>query len=66
MCGTSSRNLWFYYLAIAGVAVCHRHPFDQPEAEQELADGYHIEYSGMNSVCSSGEYIGIVTISALM
>ena len=32
---------------IAGVAVTHRHPFDQPEAEQELADGYHIEYAGM-------------------
>jgi NADH-quinone oxidoreductase subunit H len=37
----------FITFAIAGVAVCHRHPFDQPEAEQELADGYHIEYSGM-------------------
>jgi len=37
----------FVTFAIAGVAVCHRHPFDQPEAEQELADGYHIEYSGM-------------------
>lgn len=29
----------FVTFAIAGVAVCHRHPFDQPEAEQELADG---------------------------
>lgn len=29
----------FLTFAIAGVAVCHRHPFDQPEAEQELADG---------------------------
>ncbi|ETJ32980.1 NADH dehydrogenase subunit H, partial [human gut metagenome] len=53
--------------AIAGVAVCHRHPFDQPEAEQELADGYHIEYSGMKfGLFFVGEYIGIVTISALM
>ncbi len=42
-----SAILWFVTFAIAGVAVCHRHPFDQPEAEQELADGYHIEYSGM-------------------
>ena len=52
---------------IVGVAVCHRHPFDQPEAEQELADGYHIEYSGMKfGLFFVGEYIGIVTISALM
>ncbi|ETJ42934.1 Ribosomal RNA small subunit methyltransferase C, partial [human gut metagenome] len=42
---------------IAGVAVCHRHPFDQPEAEQELADGYHIEYSGMKfGLFFVGEY----------
>ncbi|MEX9249359.1 NADH-quinone oxidoreductase subunit NuoH, partial [Salmonella enterica] len=57
----------FVTFAFAGVAVCHRHPFDQPEAEQELADGYHIEYSGMKfGLFFVGEYIGIVTVSALM
>ncbi len=39
--------LGFITFLFAGVAVTHRHPFDQPEAEQELADGYHIEYAGM-------------------
>lgn len=57
----------FLTFAIAGIAVCHRHPFDQPEAEQELADGYHIEYSGMKfGLFFVGEYIGIVTVSALI
>lgn len=57
----------FVTFVIAGIAVCHRHPFDQPEAEQELADGYHIEYSGMKfGLFFVGEYIGIVTISALI
>ncbi|MDR0805133.1 MAG: NADH-quinone oxidoreductase subunit NuoH [Enterobacteriaceae bacterium] len=57
----------FLTFIIAGVAVCHRHPFDQPEAEQELADGYHIEYSGMKfGLFFVGEYVGIVTISALI
>ncbi|MEI7345569.1 NADH-quinone oxidoreductase subunit NuoH [Dickeya chrysanthemi] len=57
----------FVTFAIAGVAVCHRHPFDQPEAEQELADGYHIEYAGMKfGLFFVGEYIGIVTVSALI
>src|SRR5471030_1455 len=57
----------FVTFAIAGVAVCHRHPFDQPEAEQELADGYHIEYAGMKwGMFFVGEYIGIVLISALL
>jgi len=52
---------------IAGVAVTHRHPFDQPEAEQELADGYHIEYAGMKwGMFFVGEYIGIILISALL
>ncbi len=37
----------------------HRHPFDQPEAEQELADGYHIEYAGMKwGMFFVGEYVG--------
>lgn len=57
----------FVTFALASVAVCHRHPFDQPEAEQELADGYHIEYSGMKfGLFFVGEYISILTISALM
>ena len=52
---------------IAAVAVTHRHPFDQPEAEQELADGYHIEYAGMKwGMFFVGEYIGIVLVSALL
>ncbi|MCQ4313415.1 NADH-quinone oxidoreductase subunit NuoH [Pseudomonas stutzeri] len=69
------QNLWFIIpqflgfctFFIAGVAVTHRHPFDQPEAEQELADGYHVEYAGMKwGMFFVGEYIGIVTISALL
>ncbi|ACS86321.1 MULTISPECIES: NADH-quinone oxidoreductase subunit NuoH [Musicola] len=71
----SQAHLWnvvpqffgFITFAIAGVAVCHRHPFDQPEAEQELADGYHIEYAGMKfGLFFVGEYVGIVTVSALI
>ncbi|WP_251976025.1 NADH-quinone oxidoreductase subunit NuoH [Salinicola avicenniae] len=71
----SQENLWFIVpqffgfctFVIAGIAVTHRHPFDQPEAEQELADGYHIEYSGMKwGMFFVGEYIGIVLISALL
>lgn len=57
----------FITFAIAGVAVCHRHPFDQPESEQELADGYHIEYAGMKfGLFFVGEYIAITTVSALI
>lgn len=59
--------LGFITFCIAGVAVCHRHPFDQPEAEQELADGYHIEYSGMKfGLFFVGEYVAITTVSALI
>jgi NADH-quinone oxidoreductase subunit H len=70
-----AQNLWFIIpqflgfctFFVAGVAVTHRHPFDQPEAEQELADGYHIEYAGMKwGMFFVGEYIGIILISALL
>ncbi|SHF29530.1 NADH dehydrogenase subunit H [Modicisalibacter ilicicola DSM 19980] len=57
----------FCTFLIAGIAVTHRHPFDQPEAEQELADGYHIEYSSMKfGMFFIGEYVGMVLISALI
>lgn len=70
-----AQNVWFIIpqilgfatFFIAGVAVTHRHPFDQPEAEQEIADGYHIEYAGMKwGMFFVGEYIGIVMVSALL
>jgi len=59
--------LGFCNFLIAGFAVVHRHPFDQPEAEQELADGYHIEYSSMKfGMFFIGEYVGMLLISALV
>ncbi|CAL1329085.1 NADH-quinone oxidoreductase subunit NuoH [Candidatus Providencia siddallii] len=59
--------LGFITFMIASLSVCHRHPFDQPESEQEIADGYHIEYSGMKfTLFFIGEYVGIITVSALI
>ncbi|WP_283164674.1 MULTISPECIES: NADH-quinone oxidoreductase subunit NuoH [unclassified Marinobacter] len=59
--------LGFCNFLIAGFAVVHRHPFDQPEAEQELADGYHVEYSSMKfGMFFIGEYVGMLLISALV
>ncbi len=71
----AQQGLWFFIpqflgfctFLIAGFAVTHRHPFDQPEAEQELADGYHIEYSSMKfGMFFIGEYVGMLLISALI
>ncbi|WP_420021889.1 NADH-quinone oxidoreductase subunit NuoH [Blochmannia endosymbiont of Camponotus nipponensis] len=59
--------LGFVTFLLAGIAVCHRHPFDQPESEQELADGYHIEYSGIKfSLFFISEYISMIVISSLI
>ena len=57
----------FCTFALAAVATVHRHPFDLPEAEQELAAGYHTEYSGMKfGMFMVAEYVGVVLISALL
>ena len=59
--------LGFVTFAMAGVAVAHRPPFDLPEAEQELAAGYHTEYSGLKwGMFFVGEYVGVVVISAML
>jgi len=56
----------FFIFSLAGIAVTHRTPFDLPEAESELAAGYHTEYSGMKfGMFFVGEYVGIVLVSAL-
>ncbi len=59
--------LGFCVFALAAVAVTHRTPFDLPEAESELAAGYHTEYSGMKfGMFFVGEYVGIVMVSGLL
>lgn len=59
--------LGFVTFSLAAVAVTHRSPFDLPEAEQELAAGYHTEYAGMKwAMFFVGEYVGIVVVSALL
>ncbi len=71
----AQEDLWFIVpqffgfitFALAGVAVAHRSPFDLPEAEQELAAGYHTEYSGLKwGMFFVGEYVGVVLVSALL
>ncbi len=70
----AQRDLWFIVpqffgfcvWILAGIAVIHRIPFDLPEAEAELAAGYHTEYSGMKfGMFFVAEYVGIVLVSSL-
>jgi len=57
----------FVTFFLAGIAVTHRSPFDLPEAESELAAGFHTEYAGMKwAMFFVGEYVGVVVVSALM
>ncbi len=57
----------FVIFLIAGIAESHRLPFDIPEAEQEIASGYHTEYSGMKfGMFFVGEYLGLVLVSSLI
>ena len=67
---------WLGYLAaqplapiifmVASLAEVNRSPFDMPEAEQELASGYHVEYSGMKfALFFMAEYVKMIAVSMI-
>jgi NADH-quinone oxidoreductase subunit H len=70
----AQRNGWFFFVQpvgaiifwIATVAEVNRHPFDMPEAEQEIVAGYHTEYSGMKfALFFMAEYQKMIIVSAI-
>ena len=51
----------------AAFAETNRTPFDLPEAEQELAGGYNVEYSSIKfALFFMGEYANMILASAMM
>jgi NADH-quinone oxidoreductase subunit H len=71
----AQRNGWFVFVQpvgaiifwVATVAEVNRHPFDMPEAEQEIVAGYHTEYSGMKfALFFMAEYQKMIIVSAIL
>ncbi|MBI2619692.1 MAG: NADH-quinone oxidoreductase subunit H [Ignavibacteriales bacterium] len=56
----------FLILFVAGIAEVNRTPFDLPEAESELVQGYNTEYSGMKfAIFYLAEYANMYLVSAI-
>jgi len=70
----AQKSMWFAVLQpvgmvifmIATLAEVNRAPFDMPEAEQELAAGYHSEYGGMKfALLFMAEYDKMIAICCI-
>jgi NADH-quinone oxidoreductase subunit H len=67
VCQSPMTFLAFCIFLIAAFAETNRMPFDLPEAEQELAGGYNIEYSSIKfALFFMGEYANMILASAMM
>ena len=59
--------LAFAIFLAAAFAETNRLPFDLPEAEQELAGGYNVEYSSIKfALFFMGEYANMIAAAAMM
>ena len=59
--------LAFIIFFVAAMAETNRHPFDLPECESELVNGYMTEYSSMNfGMYMFGEYVNMFISNALI
>jgi NADH-quinone oxidoreductase subunit H len=59
--------LSFVIFLVSAFAETNRTPFDLPEAEQELAGGYNVEYSSMKfALFFLAEYTNMVAVSGMM
>ncbi len=57
----------FIIFLVAALAETNRHPFDLPECESELVNGYMTEYSSMNfGQYMFGEYVNMFISNALI
>ena len=57
----------FIIFFVAAMAECNRHPFDLPECESELVNGYFTEYSSMKlGLYMFGEYVNMFISNALI